>query len=525
MKKKNKKILALGCAIVLLLSGCGKDGKEAKMDFTFDKYPIETEAKLTYWCDIPTAVSTVYNNIGETEFAKNLEKATGVKVEYMHPAAGQEKTALSLMIASDQLPDMIEANWLGHGGGASKSIEEEIILELNDLIDENAPNLRKFLEENPEIDKMVKTDDGSYYAFPFIRGDDRLLVSVGNLIRNDWLEELGLDKPETIQELEEVLIAFRDKKGASLPLSFNPGQRSRFLGNFSTSADFYLENGKIVYGPMTENYKTAVETMKRWYDMGLLDPNFVSADDTAITSNVLNGKTGVTVNTGGGGLGTWLDSMKGKDWSMTGMPFTKISEDKNVTYFPVENPYPGYGSVAITTACKNPALAVRWLDYAYGEEGNVLFNFGTEGVSFEKTDDGYKYTETIFNNPDGLTMAQAMSKYFKSSTDGPFVQSVDYIDGFYYRPQQQEALDAWTKNISSVRNNNLPPFSLTEDESKEYSEIMAEIKKYESKMYTAFVMGTSSMDDFDSFVGTLKKMKIERAIEINQAALDRYNAR
>lgn len=523
--KKTKKLIAIVSAVGLLLSGCGAEKNVSDSDFEFNEYPIETTETFTYWCDIPSAVSTVYNNIGETEFAKELEKRTGIKIEYTHPAAGQETTALSLMIASDQLPDMVEANWLGHGGGAAKSIEDEIILPLNDIIDANAPNLKKFLEENPEIDKMVKTDDGTYYAFPFVRNDERLLISVGNLIRNDWLEELNLEMPETIEELENILIAFKEKKGASAPLSYRSNRRNTFLGNFSTSNSFYIENGKVVYGPLTENYKIAVETLKRWYDMGLLDPNFVSIDDAALTSNVLNGKTGVTVNTGGGGLGTWLDNMKGKEWSMTGMPFTKIAENKDVTFFPVDNPYPGYGSVAITTACKNPGLVARWLDYAYSEEGSIYYNFGTENVSFKKTDKGYEFTDTIFNNPDGLTMAQAMANYFKSSTDGPFIQSVDYINQFYYRPQQQQALNNWTTNMENVRNNNIPPISLTEDESDEFAEIMAEITKYESKMFTAFIIGTSPMSEFESYIETLNKMGIDRAIEIRESALKRYNER
>lgn len=522
MERNVKKIIALACAATVLFTACGKKSTDV-WDEKFSKYPIETEIDLTYWGSLPTAVSTVYNNLGETEFAKNLEENTGVNVEYIHPAAGQEDTSLSLMIASDNLPDMIETNWLKYGGGAKKSIEEEVIIPLNDLIDKHAPNLKKFLEENPEIDKMVKTDDGDYYVFPFIRPEERLLISAGNLVRNDWLEELGLKEPETVAELEAVLTAFKEKKGATAPLSFRPSYRSRFLGNFSTSAGFYMEDGKIVYGPMTENYKVAVETMKKWYDNGLLDPNFVSADDTAITSNVLNGKTGVTVQSGGGGLGTWLDNMNGKEWSMTGMPFTKISDE--TPFFQIDNPYPGYGSVAITTACENPELAVRWLDYAYSQEGYVLYNFGTEGISCEKTDDGYKFTDNIFNNPDGLTMAQAMSKYFKSSTSGPFVQSGDYIDQFYYRPQQQKALDAWTKNIDKVKNRNLPPISMTEDEAKEYAEIIAEVSAYEAKMFTAFVLGTSPMSEYDKFTAELEKLNIGRAVELQEAALKRYNKR
>lgn len=527
MKKmaKFKKIVALGCVVGLLLNGCGKKEESANSDFKFKNYPIETDVTLTYWSGLNTAVSTVVDNYGKTDFAQELAKRTGVNVEYIHPATGQESTALNLMIASDQLTDLIETNWADYSGGAEKSIQDGIIYNLNDIIDKNAPNLKKYLKQHPEIDKMIKTDEGNYYAFPFIRGDKRLLISVGTVIRNDWLEELGLQEPETIEDMENVLKAFKEKKGAVAPLSYVSSKRDVFLGNFSTTTGYYLENGKVIYGPLTENYKFAVETLKRWYDEGLLDPNFVSIDDTALTANVLNGKTGITVAAGGGGLGVWLDNMKDKDFDMTGMPFTKISDDKPISYYKVETPYPKYGCVAITTACKNPELAARWLDYAYGEDGDILFNFGIEGVSFEKKDGEYVYTDTIYNNPDGLTMQQAMANYFKSSASGPFIQSKGYIDQFYYRPQQQKALDAWLLNYDTVSKNILPNISKTADEAKEYSNIMAEITKYESKMFTNFILGTTPLSEYDNFIKKIKELNIDRAIEIQNAALERYNKR
>ncbi|MBQ7572720.1 MAG: extracellular solute-binding protein [Clostridia bacterium] len=520
-----KKIMALGCVAALLLSGCQKGGTVSNSDFKFKKYPMETDQKLTYWMDMNTSISSVVDNAGKTDFAKELEKRTGVQVEYIHPATGQESTALNLMIASDQLPDLIETSWADFNGGAEKSISEGIIYQLNDIIDKNAPNLKKYLQEHPEIDKMVKTDEGNYYAFPFIRGDKRLLISVGTLIRSDWLKELGLEEPKTVADTENILRAFKEKKGATAPLSYVPGKRDTFLGNFGTSTGCYLEDGKVVYGPLTENYKTAVETLKRWYDEGLLDPNFVSVDDTVLSANVLNGKTGITVGTGGGNLGGWLDTMKDKDFDMTGIPFTRISEDKPISFYKVETEYPKYGSVAITTACKNPELAARWLDYAYSDEGHILYNFGVEGVSFEEKDGEYVYTDMIYNNPNGLTMQQAMANYFRSSLKGPFVQSKGYIDQFYFRPQQQQALDAWLLGYDEVSKNNIPNISRTDEEAKEYSGIMAEISKYESKMFTNFIIGTTPLSEYDSFVAKIKSLNIDRAIEIQEAALDRYNKR
>lgn len=520
------KVIAAVCAVLVVLSGCsGGNGTTGKGTLDFKGYPIETNEKLTYWTGINTAISTVVDNAGKTEFAKELAKKTGVEIEWIHPAAGQEDTTLSLLIASNQMPDMVEYNWAGYNGGAAKSLKEEIILPLNEIMEKNAPNFKKYLGDNPEIDKMVKTDDGKYYAFPFIRGDKRLLISVGTLIRRDWLEELGLNMPATAEEMENVLRAFKEKKGASAPLSFEAGELDKFLGNFSTTSEFYVDdNGKIQYGPLDDRYEYALRTLNKWYAEGLFDPNFISTDATALDAKVLGGQTGITVKSGGGGLGTWLDNKKntGESFDMVGMPYTAARAGEKNTYYRVESNYPGYGSVAITSSCKNVDLAARFLDYGYSEEGEILYNYGTEGVSYEKKDGQYIYTDEVMSNPDGLTVAQGMAKYFRASMAGPFVQQRGYIDQFYFRPAQQETLDAWLAGYDNVKSHVLPPISKTEEETKEYSSIMNEVNKYLATSRTEFINGNASFDKYNDFKDQLKKLKIDRAVEITQAAYDRY---
>ena len=67
---------------------------------------------------------------------------------------------------------------------------------------------------------MIKTDDGHYYVFPFVRGDEALCHTIGPMLREDWLEELGLEVPTTIDEWHTVLTAFKEKKGASAPFTW-----------------------------------------------------------------------------------------------------------------------------------------------------------------------------------------------------------------------------------------------------------------------------------------------------------------
>ena len=74
---------------------------------------------------------------------------------------GQEKEQFNLLLSSGDLPDIISYNWYEFPGGPQKAINDGYILKLNGLIEDYAPNLKRTLEENPEVDKSVKTDEES----------------------------------------------------------------------------------------------------------------------------------------------------------------------------------------------------------------------------------------------------------------------------------------------------------------------------------------------------------------------------
>src|SRR5699024_155817 len=90
------------------------------------------------------------------------------------------------------------------------AIETGTIIRLNELIEDHAPNFHQYLEENPEIKKMITTDEGNIYSFTFIRGDEALMVFMGPMLRKDWLDKLDLDLPETIDEWDAVIAAIRN---------------------------------------------------------------------------------------------------------------------------------------------------------------------------------------------------------------------------------------------------------------------------------------------------------------------------
>ena len=163
----NKKMLAVAMSCILAvtsLAGCGKKTETVSGDYPKGEvsYPIDTDVTLKYWVRLSNSLSTSVQNFAETEFAKECYKRTGIKVEFIHPAQGQEQEALNLLLASGDLPDIIETDWVSRN--PEQMIENGTIIELTDIIKDYSPNLRKYLDENQDVDKQLKTDSGKYFV-------------------------------------------------------------------------------------------------------------------------------------------------------------------------------------------------------------------------------------------------------------------------------------------------------------------------------------------------------------------------
>ena len=494
-------------------------------------YPMSNGATLTYWCDLNQNVSANFSNLGDTPFGKEWQKETGVTIEFQHPPANQGNEQFSLLLADGDLPDLMEYSWMSYPGGPEKAIQDGNIYELTDIINNYCPNLRKYLDENPEIDRMIKTDEGHYYCFPFIRGDDKLCNTIGLMLRQDWLEELNLEVPTTIDEWHDVLVAFRDKKGASAPLSWEYTMGSLtsanpFMYAYGTSRDFYLgSDGKVHFGPAEEGYKQYLTLFKQWYDEKLIDQDLATLALDQVSAKMTSGDAGASIGWAGSRMGTWINAAvkTDPDYMLVAAPYPTLKKGDTPQMGQIDNRYPNQASVAITTSCKDVETAARLMDYAYGEAGHMLFNFGIEGESYEMVDGYPTYTDKILNNPDGWSVAQAMSAYIRGNYNGPFVQDLRYLEQYYTIDTQKETNKVW--GATNAAKYKVPPITPTTEESKEYSTIMNEINTYRDEMTLKFIFGDESLDNFDSYVETMKGLGLDRALEIQNAALERYNSR
>ncbi|MFE5320633.1 extracellular solute-binding protein [Paenibacillus sp. NPDC056579] len=538
-KHSKKKSIGVAVSIVLastsMLAACS-DTKQGGTDAAkppaapaadAGKYPVTTGETITSWEQINGNLTTFVPNLADSPFGKQLEKDTGIKVKYSHPADGQSKEQFNLLIASNNLPDVIEYDWNNaYPGGPEKAIGDKVILPLNELIDKHAPNLKKMLQQDKELDKMLKTDSGKYYVFPMIRPDNGLVFR-GPMIRKDWLDELNLQVPTTVDEWYTVLKAFKEKKGATAPFTaqysneFNV--QDAFIGAFRTANRYYIDDqGKVKYGPIDPQFKDALQLLRKWYSEGLIDKDFaLNTDSKALDNKILGNASGATVGLLSGGMGRWMETGKKQDpkFQLVAAPYPTLKKGERAFIGQRDFKYNPAASKAVTDAAKNPELAVKWLDYAYSEKGSLLFNFGIEGESYTMKNGVPTFTDKITKDPK-YNLQQMVSQYTKPN--GPFPG--DSRKSFNTFKEQDEAVGIWSE--TDAAKHVMPLFiTPTVEESKEVAKISTAIASYKEEMFVKFVMGKEPIEKFDEYVKRIKEMGSDKVTKIYQDAYDRYNKR
>jgi putative aldouronate transport system substrate-binding protein len=383
---------------------------------------------------------------------------------------------------------------------------------------------------NSDWDRMTKTDEGDYYVFPFFRAGQSLLVTSGPVVRKDWLDDLKLPLPETIDDWYVMLKAFKETKGATAPLTISlVNLRTDFGPAFNVCGDqmgFYVDKGKVYYSLNTPGYKEFLKAMNQWYAEGLLDQNFALFTTKSRDAYMLTGKSGATDAPGASGIGAWMSVMEKKDpkFNVTGTRF--CSPKRGVLPRFIRHPqiYGGNnnkGNAAISGKAKPEVVqaAARLLDYNYSPAGIRLMNFGIEGESYTLVNGKPKYTEAVMSDPK-LAPTNALAKYIRANYYGPFPQIPEYLEDYYRLPQIKEAQKYWMQNTYDTYQ--MPPVTPNDKESSELAKLMNEVNTFVEEMTMKFIMGSEPISNYDAFVNQTKKMGIDRALEIYQTAYNRY---
>ena len=519
MKAKKVTAFILAAAVsVGMFAGCA------------DRKTAGEGESLEMWCI--NYMNKYVSNYGEMECFKKIQENTGVNVKFIHPVVGQENEQFNVLIASGDLPDIIENDWNSrYSGGVEKAITDGIIIPIDEYFDTKAPNYKKVLDENPELSKSTFSTDGKQLLFHVLKEDYKMNTYIGPQIRKDWLDKLNLEVPTTIDEWYTVLKAFKEKdpngngEADEVPLA---DDKTMFFRHFAAAfgclkGEFYENaNGEFVYGSIEPEFKDFITEMNKWYQEGLLDNEFASSTRKNIDAKITTDISGAFIGYLGSQMGNYLAAKaEDENFDLIGTPWPVGPAGKAYCALPsvVRLVTYGYGS-AITKDCKNIDAAIKFLDYCYSDEAYMLQNWGVEGVTYTKEGDSYQYTDLIVNNPEGKDPIQAMSPYAAPAYGGTKMLGAEpYMSFMYNLQQQKDAANLWAEGDNSLL---IPSYAYTAEESKQISDIIADINTYEEEMFTKMIIGVVPISEFDTYVQKIKNMGIDDVIKLKKQAYDRY---
>lgn len=526
-----KKVLCVFLSVIVaaaVFAGCGKQTASTDYELTHNlgtEYPLQTDETLKVWCYFPSNAMDGAKNLNDLPLGQNLEKLTGVHVDYIHPESGGESESFNLMLASGELPDIIMYTWPTFAGGADKAINDGYILQLDKLVDEYCPDFKKALDDY-DAKKFFSTDSGNLYYFPGIWNGEAVNTG-GLMLRKDWLNDLNMSVPETIGEWHDVLTAFKDKKGAEAPLSVTPQAfwDGAFSGAFGIKLAYYVDDGKIKNGYMEDGYKDFLKTMIDWKNEGLFDKNFTTIDSKTILQNCLVNKTGATYGGQGQTMGGLINgNHTDAKFDLVAAPYPVLNKGDKCNVAKKNTQAANQMGAAITTSCKNIELAAKWLNFGYTQAGAYAYAFGVEGESFEIKDGYPTFTDLVMHNPDGASVKAMLDRYTRSATtSGPFIKDYRYLEQYAQLPQQKECLVIWSDQDGE--SHELPPLFFDKSEQAVISEKTNAVKTYQEEMLYRFLNETEPLDNFDSYIENMKKNGADEILAAYQSAYERYLGR
>ena len=442
--------------------------------------------------------------------------ATGVDLEIVGVSLFNASEQFSLMVASSDYTDIVADFGMQYTGTYDQAIEDEIIYDLKDTVDEHCPNYWNLIHSEDEIYKAVLTNDGNIPGFLSINDED-VYIRGGYWINTDMLDQVGMDMPETYDQWHDVMVAFRDQLGATGALWIDSYATSADLtSGYGVKADFYQEDGQVRFGFIEDGMKDYLTMMNEWYADGLIYHDFYSQTagaDKPDPSLVDGGTSGI-----------WHNAANSYgEYSVAQRAISQPIRNKgDVNHFSERSDRVQRGSDwTITTGCDNLDLAAMMIDYLYSEDGIMLTNYGVEGVSYEIVNGEPQYTELLTNNPDmSFNQALAINAMFNSAG----IYNVNKRMDVTYSEEQIASREIWGAH-NDTANNYPSAATMTVEESEAFYAIYNDIDTYIDENLLGFIIGTTPLDQFDSFKETVNSMGIQDCIAIKQAALDRYNAR
>ena len=500
---------------------------------------VESPETLTVWTRTNFAGDAPLNTYADCKSIQQAEALTGIHVEFTEVSDMTEGENFNLMIASGDYCDLIY-NFLGNYGSASQAISEGIIVDLADYLAQ-CPIYDGFLSRNPQIYQKITTDGGELGAFYKI-AEQEGRVYEGWVIRQDWLDQVQMDAPVTVEDYHDVLTAFKDTFHPSMPLAMGSSGTYNSLTSAWTAAyistmggynDTFCAwpDGTVTFGPTSPEFLEYLTTMHQWYEEGLISNDFVSFElhgpFSTFTSVVTSGESGI-FPAQADYIGNYIEAGRttAPDYELAGIVNIHREADRAI---PAHTSSSELQSIFSVTDGENAELAVRWCDFWYSDIGADLCTYGIEGESYELDANGVpQYTDLILNNPDGYSVDGMKMLYCVNYCT---LFDADAEKGTLH-PSAEAAVEVWTADqaINTAAENcysivNLNYLTLTSEESEAFARQDADINTYVSEYTLKFITGDAPLTEFDAYCQTLEGMGVDAVTGIIQDAYTRYCAR
>ena len=499
-----------------------------------------------------------YEDNAETRF---YEEQTGIDIVFQQFAGSSSDvgTQIALMVASgEKLPDV-----LYNFGGVSSATGKEYGAEgyFADLTDYwNNPDYTHFTHESlttifgadqGEVIfqqlgmRATYSDDGRIYCWPEMEDVPMDSPCCHAYINRDWLKAVGKEIPHTVDELYDVLVAFRDKdpngngKKDEIPLLGRSASSYIDPVEWILNAFIYVnldnhynvENNKICSPYDTEEYRKALIYIKKLRDEGLMpEANFTStAAERKTLFNPTDGVYTVGIACGHMDVSWLMDNEAVRHYDAIG----PLADATGKGGYGCRSYYSMSFTTYVTADCPDVEMAVRFLDFTNSSEAYMRQRWGEYGVDWEWSDG--KAASNAGNTP----QFKKLNENTWGAQNSQCWHAVRSIASEYY--YSYEITDYDPNNSDSCRVKNLVDnFNLykaagqpaqvyyfgnyNQEETDERNDFVSDLTSYISKSRTNFMSGTldpSKDADWNEYLANLKALKYDRWIELAQNMWDR----
>ncbi len=508
-------------------------------DFDWSVFePLSEEpVTLTMFYTQPPPLAAIMDSPNDMSLLyQKFEEITNVHIDFQMVNMMDASTTFTLMIASGDYCD-ITNDALNYYDTADQAYEDGIAVDLMEYPD-SVPNFMALMEKYPQIRTDLETLEGHILNMPRIDMPIGQAAENGLLIRKDWLDELGLDIPNSYDEMHDVLAAFKSSYNVTDPYIM-PYQVLSPWGLMSAgygipavadANNFYvdLKTDKVALSTISDAYYDYLCMFRDWYQEGLINPNFVSQASNIPDESIISTEQ----------TGIWFSDLSyiktyqellasinpNSELALMGDPGI---DDQRSGYMEKQFTSAGRGGFSVSEQCDDVALALSWCDMWYNPDLTQFINYGYEGETFEYDENGKPVLGGIIVNNDLGLPSLKMANGVYLCTSGGFIYDLHKYD-LEFTDLQLEAYTKWiitADDPSTVVTADFPGGAkLTADEADAVTTAMGDITTHVGEMALKFVTGAVELtpESYAAYVTDIEGMRLQEALDAMQSAYDRY---